>query len=256
MIAALSPSGILPILQRSETIQLLVSKSPICLPGEAGRQEYYAISQQVIRIIARKGAEPEPGAGVVYRPQNTHYPSKSVPLVKMAAFRRLANLTRMLIPFCARPLARPMRRREYDLLYDWLGRDFEPDLAARFHTTVGEARSWWTASLLGRGGRRVSAAGRTGLRVRGARSLGKPVEAASGRRERGAGGGRGLLGPALCAESGVLLRRGPTGAGVVPSRWSWRGSGRERAPSCPFPFGGRSQVFEEPGGLKRTAPAF
>lgn len=120
-----------------------------------------------------------------------------------------------------------MRRREHDLLCDWLGRDFEPDLAARFHTTVSEARSWWTASLLGRGGRRVSAAGRTGLRVRGARSLGKPVEAASGRREEGeaAGGGCSRRG-AVCQVRGVLLRRGPTGAGVVPSRWSWRGSGR------------------------------
>lgn len=152
-----------------------------------------------------------------------------------------------------------MRRLENDLLCDWLGRDFEPDLAARFHTTVSEARSWWTVSLLGRGGQRVSATGRTGLRVRGARSLGKPVEAASGRREEGgaAGGGCSRRG-AVCQVGGVLLRRGPTG--VVPSRWSWRGSGRGRPPSCPFRgnslFGGRSQVFEEPGCLKRRASAF
>lgn len=92
-----------------------------------------------------------------------------------------------------------MRRGEYDLLCDWLLRDFEPDLAARFYTAVSEARSWWTAALLGRGGRRVSAAGQTELRVRGAGSLGKPVGAASGRRE---GGGGHLEGSAL----GVGLR--------------------------------------------------
>lgn len=43
---------------------------------------------------------------------------------------------------------------------DWLVRDFEPDLAARFYTAVSEARRERTAALLGRGGRRVSASGR------------------------------------------------------------------------------------------------
>lgn len=69
---------------------------------------------------------------------------------------------------------------------DWLVRDFEPDLAARFHTAVSEARRERTAALLGRGGRRVTG------------SLGKPVRG----HERAAGRGA-ALGVAFWAKSGA-----------------------------------------------------
>lgn len=124
-----------------------------------------------------------------------------------------------------------MRLREYDLLCDWLVRDFEPDLAARFRTAVSEARRGWIAALLGRGGRRVSVAGRTGLRVRGAGSLGKPVEAASGRGE-GAALGLALRAKPGASFRGVARRCGCGSLQVVPASWELGVAGRE--PLVPF----------------------
>ncbi|KAL1767443.1 hypothetical protein HispidOSU_018479 [Sigmodon hispidus] len=110
-----------------------------------------------------------------------------------------------------------MRCRGDDLLYDWLVRDFEPDLAARFYPAVSATRREQTAALLGLDGRRVSASGRSGL--------GKPVRG----RERTAGRGTTL------------------GLGRGPRVWVWFSRSGLRFHGAPFTLSGEQ-------GFRRDNP--